>query len=82
MTLVIYDNDGKVISQITGGYIIPNGGVQYLEIEIPQGKRITGVDMTATPNVPIFEDVPPATVDTLQQRMAELEYNLMMNGVI
>lgn len=72
MTLIIYDNQGQIFSQITGSYLIPNGGIQYLEIEIPQGKILKGVDVTVTPHQPILEDIPPSEVDLLKQQVNDL----------
>ncbi len=39
-TLVIYDGTGYVYMQMTGSYRVPEGGLQYLETEIPEGKII------------------------------------------
>ena len=72
MTLIIYDNKGRIFSQITDSYLVPNGGVQYLEIEIPTGKMLTGVDTTVTPHVAILEDMPPSEVESLKQQVDEL----------
>lgn len=81
-TLIIYDDNGQVFSQLTNGYLIPQGGVQYLEVEIPQGKRIKiidgiGVDVTSTPHQAVFEDIPPTETELLKQRLEEQEVALI-----
>ena len=76
-TLLIYDNTGIVYFKLDGGYIIPNGGIQYLEIEIPTGKMVTGVDVRVTPNLPIYEYLPLSETDLLKQQVAELETALV-----
>lgn len=71
MTLVIYDNQGQIFSQVTGNYLVPQGGVQYLEVDVPEGKRIVSVDVSATPNVPIFEDIPLSKVEMIESQVAK-----------
>lgn len=75
-TLIIYDNEGYIISQITGSYRVPVG-IPYLEVEIPIGKRIRstdgiGVDVTATPHQVILEDIPQTEIEALQQQVNDL----------
>lgn len=72
-TLVIYDNDGKIFSEITGSYLVPHGGIQFLEIEVPNGKQINGVDTSVTPHQANLEDIPPTEVDKLKQQVTELQ---------
>jgi len=81
-TLVIYDNQGRIFTQITGNYLVPNGGIQYLEVEVPEGKTVTGVDVSETPHQAILEDIPPSQVEVLQSQVADLTYQLMMKGVL
>lgn len=57
-TLIIYDNTGYIYLQMAGTYRVPEGGLNYLEIDIPEGKMLSGIDLTQTPNVAIFEDIP------------------------
>lgn len=75
--LIIYDNTGYVYMNVAGSYITPQGGVQFLEIEIPDGKVMKGVDITVTPNVPILEDIPLTESEILKQRITELETALV-----
>lgn len=72
--LVIYDNEGYVLS-VQRGEPAPREpvGVPYMWVEIPQGKRIVRVDVSVTPHVPIFEELPPSETDLLKQRIELLE---------
>lgn len=70
-TLVFYDNNGKIFYMTTGSYEIPNGGIQYLETEIPSGKMLVSIDVSDHKNpTPIFEDIPE---DETSKRLSELE---------
>lgn len=80
-TLIIYDNEGVIVQQITGSYYIPVG-IPYLEIEVPKGKLVSKIDVTVTPHQVIYQDIPPSEVDELKTTVAELQYILMMEGVI
>jgi len=65
-TLIIYDNQGKIFSNIKEGYLIPQGGVQFLEVEVPLKKRVVSVDVSVTPHVAILEDIPKTELEILQ----------------
>lgn len=90
-TLIIYDSQGYIISNITGSYRVPTG-VPFLEAEIPQGKQIKytngiGVDVSVTPHEVILEDIPPSEMELLKtenqqikQSMAELA-ELILGGM-
>lgn len=70
-TLVFYDNKGKIFYMVTGAYEIPDGGIQYLETEIPEGKMLVSVDVSDASNpTPIFEDIPE---DEMTKRLYSLE---------
>jgi len=71
MTLVIYDNQGQIFSQVTGNYLVPQGGVQYLEVDVPDGKRIASIDVSTTPHQAVFEDIPPSEIEDLRQELAD-----------
>jgi hypothetical protein len=72
MTLVIYDNTGKIWVIMSGSYTIPDG-LSYLEVEVPEGKKVVGVNVSVAPNVPIFEDFPVPVVKTLEDRLVLVE---------
>ena len=87
-TLIIYDNQGYIISAISG---IPSPrkpvGVPYLEVDIPEGKRIKidengiGVDITKTPHEVILEDIPPTEIEELKQVVADLTEVVLLGGM-
>lgn len=72
-TLIFYDNTGYIYMQITGSYRVPEGGIQFLETEIPEGKILKGIDISVTPHQPIFEDIPLSDIDSLKQQIADLQ---------
>lgn len=82
-TLIIYDNTGYIISQMSGEPAPKEPvGIPFLWITVPTGKRVKSVDTTITPHKIVYEDVPSTEVDTLKQQIADLQYSLMMKGVI
>lgn len=84
-TLIIYDSTGVIFSSpITGSYASPQGDLNYLEVEIPDGSVLTGVDVSATPHVPIYEEVETDAdkITNLQTTLAEVTYALMIGGLI
>lgn len=64
-TLVIYDNTGYIISQMSGSVREPQGGVQFMWVTIPEGKRLVSINTGVTPNVPVFEVIPPTDEERL-----------------
>ncbi len=70
-TLLVYDSTGKIWVQITGFYAKPEG-LPYLEIEISEGKMVTGVDVSVMPHKAILEDLPKTETQLLQEQLAEL----------
>lgn len=72
-TLIIYDNEGKVFSEVAGEYTIPKGGVQFLEAEVPVKKHVVGVDVSVTPHQVILEDIPKSDVEVLEDRVLQQE---------
>ena len=65
-TLVIYDDNGKIFTQITGDYIKPVG-LQHIEIDIPEKKILVGVDSTV--HEPIYEDAPKTEIELLREEL-------------
>ena len=66
-TLIIYDETGYVISQMSGSVREPQG-IPFLWVNIPTGKQIKltdgiGVDVSVTPNVAILEDIPKTDIE-------------------
>lgn len=76
-TLVIYDNTGYIYLQLSSAENrIPQGGINYLEVEIPDGKRITGIDISVTPNVPLYEDIPKTEIELLNEHLLNTQAQL------
>lgn len=83
-TQIIYDEIGYILS-IQQGYPAPREpiGVNFLWVEIPQGKQIKttdsiGVDVTKTPHEVILEDVPPSEIDLLRTENKKLSDTVEM----
>lgn len=72
-TLIIYDNTGYIYLQFTGGiYRIPEGGLQYIEEEIPTGKRPVSVDVSSIPHKINYEDIPKTEMELLKEQVETL----------
>ena len=76
-TLIIYDNTGYIISQMAGSIREPQGGVQFLWVEIPTGKQLkiahgSGIDVSKTPHQAILEDIPKTEIELLKGQQQEL----------
>lgn len=69
--LIIYDGTGYIIFQGSGDVREPVG-IPFMWVEVPEGKRITGVDVTVTPNVAILEDIPKSETQLLQEQIDNL----------
>lgn len=71
-TLIIYDNEGYIIQQITGSYRVPIG-VPYLEVDESSyaGKIIKGVNVQTKKLV--LEDIPKTELQLAQKRIETLE---------
>jgi len=87
-TLIIYNNTGYAYQQITGSYTVPEK-ISFLETEIPDGKILTSIDMSVTPNVAIVADTPltdieiaDAKIATLELENADINYALMAGGLL
>ena len=68
-TLIIYDSEGYIISQMSGDVREPVG-IPFLWIEIPKGKRIVSVDSVT--NTPVFEDLPRSETEILKEQIDAL----------
>ncbi|WP_342558766.1 hypothetical protein [Metasolibacillus sp. FSL K6-0083] len=70
-TIIIYDYDGYTLQNLTGEYRLP-AGIPYLEVTLPEGKRLKpgiGVDVTKNPHQPIFEDIPKSETELLKDEL-------------
>lgn len=73
-TLIIYDTTGYIIQQMSGSYRVPVG-IPYLEIDMDnyKGKIIDKIDVSVTPNVPIFMELPKTDLQSALERVEALE---------
>lgn len=69
--LIIYDNTGYIIIQMGGNYRVPQGGIQFLEVELPENKRPISVDVEK--KQVIFEDLPKTDIEVTKERIEALE---------
>lgn len=72
-TLVIYDNDGKIFSQVGGIYTLPQGGVQYLEVDVPDGEIIVTINTSVEPHQAVLEYKPLSETEILKKQTAMQE---------
>lgn len=73
--LYFFNNEGTIYFNTP--YI---EGYNTLGIEVPEGKQLVSIDITQTPPVPIFEDLP---MDETKSRLDALELALadMLGGM-
>ncbi|PYG84974.1 hypothetical protein LY28_03432 [Ruminiclostridium sufflavum DSM 19573] len=76
ITRIIYDKRGQIISQIQGSDLYTPVGIPYLDIEIPEGKYVTGIDVSATPNVAVFEDLQKTEIQNLKEENTKIKLAL------
>lgn len=83
-TLVIYDNVGYIYLQLTSDENrIPQGGINYLEVEVPVGKTIKSIDISVAPNEPIYEDMPKSELELLKEQVDNLtEANAELTSIV
>ena len=77
-TLVIYDNEGKVVFTNTNSEV-KEGEFSPLIVTIPEGQMLIGVNIET--NEPIFSDIPPSEIDKLRTSLDEaiLELSMMIS---
>lgn len=85
-TLIIYDNEGYILST-RQGQPAPREpiGVPFLNVEVPEGKRIKitdgiGVDVSKTPHELMLEDIPSSEIEQLKQTVADLTEIVLLGG--
>lgn len=93
-TLIIYDNEGFIYLTYDRNYRVPEGGIQYLELEIPSNKKLVGIDTSTTPHKPILEyidtrisdissylkNADDTTISKVEDTILETESNKIING--
>ena len=82
-TLIIYDETGYIILQMSGSVREPVG-IPFLWVEIPQGKRIVSMDVSGETHTPVFEDLPKSEVQLLQEQVNDLNVAMaaLMGGAV
>lgn len=75
-TLIIYDNEGFILSQMSGNVREPVG-VPYIWVEMPENKYIQKIDTTTDPHTPVLIDVSLfnyelATLDEVKKHQIKL----------
>ncbi|QNU66911.1 hypothetical protein EHE19_019130 [Ruminiclostridium herbifermentans] len=76
MTRIIYDITGQIISQMQGSNLYKPVGVPYIDVDIPIGKYVKCIDVSVTPNVAVFEDLPKSELQTLKEENTEIKLAL------
>ena len=81
-TLVIYDNEGKVIFTNTNPNV-QEGEFNPLVVTVPEGKMLIGVNIET--GEPIFADIPPSEIQNLKSELdnaiMELTIAIAMGGM-
>jgi hypothetical protein len=72
-TLIIYDNTGKIYYMASGDYTKPNG-LQYIEVEIPEGYFVSGIDVEN--QTAIFEKYPKSQEQLTAESITDLQLAL------
>jgi len=70
--LTIYDNNGKIYSQLYGDYPIPESDLKFLETEIPEGKTLSRIDTTLITPIPVYEELPPTDIEKVNTQMTAI----------
>ena len=73
--LIIYDQTGYIISQLSGSVREPVG-IPFMWVEVPEGKYVKSIDVSGETHVPIFENLAKSEIDKL--RDADLEIKLAL----
>jgi len=73
--LIIYDQTGYIISQLSGSVREPVG-IPFMWVEVPEGKYVKSIDVSGETHVPIFENLSKSEIDKL--RDADLEIKLAL----
>lgn len=84
ITQIIYDDTGFIISQMQSSDLREPVGIPFLMVEIPEDKYLIGVDVSVTPNVPVYEDLPKSETQLLQEQVNDLNLAMaaLMGGAV
>lgn len=76
ITRIIYDTTGQIISQMQGSDLYTPVGIPYLDVEIPEDKYVAAIDISVTPNVAVFEDLPKSEIQKLKDENTKIKLAL------
>jgi hypothetical protein len=71
MTLLIFDDNGKIWVIMSGSYDMPKG-LNYIEVKIPEGKYPVSVDVSGTEPTVIYADYPKSETAVLKEQVDNL----------
>lgn len=74
-TLIIYDSEGYIISQMQGSVREPVG-IPFMWVEVPEDKRVSSIDVSSETHTPVFEDLPKTEVQQLKEENLEIKLAL------
>lgn len=74
-TLIIYDETGYIILQMSGSVREPVG-IPFMWVDVPEGKRAISVDVSGETHIPIFEDLPKSEIQLLREENLEIKLAL------
>ena len=77
-TLIIYDETGYIISQMSGDVREPVG-IPFMWVEIPDGKTLKSIDTSKNPHEPIFEDKVPTDIELIKQDIQTINDKMLMS---
>lgn len=80
-TLVIYDTTGFILSQMQGSSLREPVGIPFLWVTIPDGKRLKSIDITVTPNVPVYENIPETEIQVLRSDNTDVSEIMLDLGI-
>jgi len=69
--LIIYDEVGYLISQMSGDVREPVG-VPFIWVDVPEGKILAGIDVSSEVHVPIFTNIPKSETELLKEQVNNL----------
>lgn len=68
-TLIIYDNTGHIFVQISGTYVTPQGGVQYLEVDSSTNENKIIKSVNVETKELVLEDIPKTELQLAQEQI-------------
>lgn len=77
-TLIIYDETGYPLTVASGTELREPIGIPFLLVEVPEGKKVVGVNTSVTPHQVILEDIPPSEIDVLRNDLNDAVMELSM----